>query len=73
AGVSRREEGWAVAALVAIGDENGGTVSRYGVGGEYDITTNIYVAADAVLLNTEDAFGNSDDGAVGLVEVGLRF
>ncbi|MEO0712646.1 MAG: porin [Pseudomonadota bacterium] len=73
AGVSWREEGWAVAASVAIGDENGGTVSRSGVGGEYDITTNIHVAADAVLLNTEDAFGNSEDGAVGLVEVGLRF
>ena len=73
AGVSWREDGWAVAGSVAIGDENGGSVSRYGVGGEYDITTNIYIAADAVLFETEDALGISQDGAVGLVEVGLRF
>ncbi len=73
AGVSWEDERWAVAGSVAIGEENGGTVSRYGLGGEYEITDNVYVAADAVLFEEEDALGVAQDGAVGLVELGVRF
>lgn len=73
AGIAWRDERWAVAGSVAIGDENGGTVSRYGLGGEYQITKNVYVAADAVLLEEEDALGATRDGAVGVVELGVRF
>jgi len=73
AGLSWEDERWAVAGSVAIGDEGGGTVSRYGVGGEYDITQNVYVAADAVLYEEEDALGTTRDGAVGVVEIGVRF
>lgn len=73
AGLSWRDGRWAVAGSVAIGDEGGGTVSRYGLGGEYDITQNVYIAADAVVFEEEDALGLTRDGAVGLVEIGLRF
>lgn len=73
AGLSWRGERWAIAGSVAIGDESGGTVSRYGAGGEYDITQNVYVAADAVLFEQEDALGSSREGAAGLVEIGVRF
>lgn len=73
AGVSWQDERWALAGSVAIGDESGGTVSRYGLGGEYEITENVYVAGDAVLFEEEDALGVTRDGAVGLVELGVRF
>lgn len=73
AGLAWNEERWAIAASLAIGDERGGTNSRYGIGGEYEITQNVYIAADAVLIEEEDALGVSEDGAVGIVELGVRF
>ena len=72
-GVSWREDGWAIAGSFAIGDEQGGAVSRFGVGGTFDLTDNVYLAADAVLVTEEDAAGRSRDGAVGVVEIGVRF
>lgn len=73
AGLSWKAERWAVAGSMAIGDEGSGTVSRYGVGGLHDITGNVYVAADAVLFEDEDALGVSRNGSVILVEIGVRF
>lgn len=73
AGLSWNEERWAIAASLAIGDERGGTNSRYGIGGEYEITPNVYIAADAVLIEEEDSLGTSQDGAVGILELGVRF
>lgn len=73
AGALWREEGWAVAGSVAISDENGGTISRYGIGAEYDITDNVYVSADAIFLEKENSVGVSREGVVGLLELGVRF
>lgn len=73
AGISWKGEMWKLAGSVAIGDENDNTVSRYGVGAEYSLTENIYIAGDFVLLTEKGRFGDSRDGAVGLVETGVRF
>ncbi len=72
AGVSWEDEGWEIAGSVTTGDENGGTVLRYGIGGKYEIRPNVYVAADAVAFE-EDRLGTSRDGAVGIVKLGVRF
>lgn len=73
AGLAWNADGWAVAGSLAIGDEIGGTVSRYGVGGTYDITANVYAAADLVLFEEENALGVTRDGTIGLFEIGVRF
>lgn len=73
AGVAWNEQVWSIAASVAVSDEDGGTVSRYGIGGEYRLTDNLFVRADAVMIETEFASGLTRDGTVGIMEVGLRY
>lgn len=73
AGASWTADRWSVAASVAVGDENAGDVSRYGVGGEYSLTENLYVRADAVMIEQKPVLGVDRDGAVGLLEFGVRY
>ncbi len=73
AGVLWDGEKWSVAGSVAISQEGNLDISRYGVGGTYDLTDNVYVAVDAVLYKEEFDTGLSRDGTVGLVELGARF
>lgn len=73
AGLSWQEAEWSVAASVAVSDEAEGTVSRFGVGGEFDVTENVFVRADVVAIETELVSGSTRDGTVGVMEIGLRF
>lgn len=73
AGLAWRAERWSVAGSLAIGEEAGGDVSRYGIGGEYSLTDNLYVRGDAVWLETTPSVGPSEEGAAGVVELGVRF
>lgn len=73
AGVAWNEETWSVAASFAQTDEGSGTQSRFGVGGEYGFLENYFVRADAVWLESKPAIGAKRDGAVGILELGVRF
>jgi predicted porin len=73
AGVGWYEESWSVAASFAETDDGSDTFTRAGIGAEYNFLDNYFVRADAVWLEAKPAAGVSRDGAVGIVELGIRF
>lgn len=73
AGLAYEAERWEIAGSVAISDEGPRTVSRYGVGGEYSITQNLFVRADAVVFEEDLSAAGTRDGTAGIVEFGVRF
>ena len=64
---------WEIAASVAVSEETAADVARYGVGGEFSLTDNVYLRADVVLIEERPPAGADRDGAVGVLEAGLRF
>lgn len=73
AGVEYQSERWSIAASTAISDERDGTISRYGVGGTFDITEHIYAAADIVLIEESFQTIADRDATVGVLEIGVRY
>lgn len=73
AGVSWRADRWVAAASYAETREEDEVERRYGLGGEFEITRDVYVRADFVRLTDNRDFAADREGWVGLTEIGFRF
>jgi predicted porin len=73
AGLGWTEDRWEAAASYAVTRQGEEKDHRFGVGVDFDVTTHVYLRADAVRLVSERPGTDNRDGWVAMTELGFRF